>query len=428
MCLSTENGFASRRRRTLQPRPASQLVAAQDDYLLRACLRYSWNDVLLCCSTLLSLLLQHGETPPISVVEIVQRQLTKTDSWGNTPLHAACHYNPPEYVVQILLDLASTVNVPLSNTVNSHGATPLVICCNSGGAKLPVMLLLLEGLESIRQLTDDRGNSVFWGLTSRYQMLRKVPVFSKTLLPLEDISVAPEGDTHAPCNDSQVMDEVDDLSQGFDKFWTKMKVLIEAAWLAEPPSLPANWSILHGAAHVSALIPPVLTKLLLRCHHMLASKTVSGVLPLHLAVSNNYKRGLSNMEEIMTLKTQNCFFIQQLLEEDSSTAACRVPDSQRLPLTEAIASGISWHSSALPPAESTTEHATEKPNSSLKGPLQHLLKAYPQALEERDPVTGLYPSLLAAASAHGETADDKDQLDTVYCMLRLNPSFIASEL
>lgn len=369
----------------------------------------------------MSLLLEHGEAPPPAIVEIVERQLAKTDSWGNTPLHAACHYNPPEGVIKSILELASAVKIQLHTMVNAEGASPLVICCNSGGAKPGVLSLLLQGLESTNQLTDDHGNTVFCGLTNRYDMLRKIPTFSKSLIPLEDVAEPPDSHpngTHSQKMKSEGREVVDDMSQGFENFWAKMKVIIEAAW---PEDLPAHWTILHGAAHVSSLLPPVLIKMLIRCHPDLTTATIHGVLPLHLAVSGCR----SNITEIGSLKKQNAYFIQQLLAANPTTAARRLPHSRRLPLTEAIASGLSWHCHTSSSAESASEgNAAEKSDYSIEGPLQNLLKAYPEALEERDPVTGLYPALLAAASADVDTSDI-NELDTIYSILRLNPSALA---
>jgi hypothetical protein len=99
---------------------------------------------------------------------------------------------------------------------------------------------------------------------------------------------------------------------------------------------------------------------------------------------------------------------------DPSAASSPVPGNRRTPLCQAIASGLDWHIDGI--------------LSPLPGPVQRLWEANPYALYNRDPVTGLYPCLLAATS-DGVQADDRDmeqtddlyQLDTVYQLLRLYP-------
>jgi hypothetical protein len=112
---------------------------------------------------------------------------------------------------------------------------------------------------------------------------------------------------------------------------------------------------------------------------------------------------------------QRKFFIDKLLQAEPSTAMRCIPGTNRLPLTEGIDSGLSWHIAV-------NEEVVEE------GPLQALWKAAPDALYEKDPVSGLWPFLLAASVQYEETfssENDVAHLDTIYALLRLDPRAVS---
>eukprot|EP00980_Cylindrotheca_fusiformis_P016478 scaffold4911_cov100-Cylindrotheca_fusiformis.AAC.3 len=433
------------------------LVAKDDSLLLKACLNYAWKDVIRCCSTLLSMLLLEESMPAessckslspystSSFQELIQSQLSKRDPWGNTPLLAACHYDPPVVVIQMLLILASEVSMEIRTAVNSTGASPLVVFCSSSAGRrgrktLAIVSLLLQEEQHQHQLplhtlTDDQGNSVFQGLLNRYQMLCKIPKFSKVCCAsLDDISTKLEEEEQEKCN-------LGDGEEILDTFWTTIRFLIQGA------SRP-GWTLLHGAAYMAPLLPPEITRFILRYHYSQEQekeeddkKTDNNgpMPPLHLAVSSYealYRRENIKHNTLRTWRNQTEYFVQQLLVADPLAAITRHPQHGRLPWTQAIASGLSWNSTTTP--TTTIDGDDDNRDDQKSSLLQRLLQAYPPALEEQDPVTGLDLALLAATNTATVPTTvgrcrpcsdkDTDQLDTIYSLLRLNPTVVRKEL
>eukprot|EP00980_Cylindrotheca_fusiformis_P016477 scaffold4911_cov100-Cylindrotheca_fusiformis.AAC.2 len=434
------------------------LVAKDDSLLLKACLNYAWKDVIQCCSTLLSMLLLEESMSTessckalspystSSFQELIQSQLSKRDPWGNTPLLAACHYDPPVVVVQMLLILASEVSMEIHTAVNSTGASPLVVFCSSSAGRrgrktLAIVSLLLRQERNqpipLSSLTDDHGNSVFQGLLTRYQMLRKIPKFSNVCCTsLDDVSTTLQEEEQENCDlgDGEVL---------LDTFWTTIRFLIQAA------SRP-GWTLLHGAAHMAPLLPPEITRFILRYHYSQQQEQVEEkdeekedgenanirpMPPLHSAVSSYaalHGRENINHSALRTWRNQTEYFVQQLLVADPLAAITRHPQHGRLPWTQAIAAGFSWNSATTTTITAIDDDEKEDQKSSL---MQRLLQAHPPALEEQDPVTGLDPVVLAATNTATVPAtlgrcrpcSDKtmDQLDTVVYIT--TPGFVISQ-
>lgn len=420
MCISGEKRFAAKRRQanakmaSSNATPEQLLESAKKDVLLNACLRFDWDQVQHWCGIFSSVLRNKSSKH----CDLVRQKLLQKDAWGNTALHAACHFNPSSKILRSILKLAKSTHLHhhLCTLPNANGAIPLVVCCTTGGASLTCMLLLLEEVESKSQLSDAKGNSAIGGLLKRYKMLRKVPTFCHSMKPLTEIhsvrannSILVQQQQSSKRRHSQrsaIPNDIDDMALGgFDSCWTKMELLLKAAWLMDF-ELIEEWSPLHGAANMASQIPPELSELLVRCHADFVSTPIQGgALPLHLAIA----QGASQDPE-----QQRCTeaFVQHLIHVDPSTTSCVDPKTGQLPLVRAIKVGFSWHSST----------------SSDGGILQQLWTAHPEALEEQDPQTGLYPALLAAIPrSSSELSSDKadQQLNNIFSMLRLNPSIIA---
>jgi hypothetical protein len=311
-------------------------------------------------------------------------------------------------VVDLLrASVSNNIYIPLHTKVNDLHSTPLVLACMTGSShKVVEALLQQEGGGTVISLVNQKATNPFSALICRYIMLRKLPTQRAMSRSLEEISSL--GKHH-------------DAGPLFDVFWKTTDTLIQAAWFddaddqhegGESRSLQLResyLSLLHGAAYVSELLPPILTSLILRCHPELVSQSPKGILPLHLAVTA-VDTNPSPPEQQPTLRAQRTFFIDQLLKVDPSTANHRMPGSHRLPLTEAIDSGLLWHNKTQ-----------DDEDDDDAGPLQVLWNAAPDALYESDPVTGLKPFMLAATK---QQIDHASQIDTIYSLLRRNPESI----
>lgn len=410
MCISVEQGFAAKRRRASlelaskneKASPEHFVASCKQDELLEACLRYDWDQVKHLCRMFSCALSNHRN--------LVRQQLVQQDRWGNTALHAACHYNPPFRVLKQILLLAKATDVynRLCTLPNGNGAIPLVVCCTTGGASLPCLLTLLQEVKSKEQLCDKEGNSAIDGLLKRYDMLRKVPKFAKHMKPLKEInSLGNEQhetsllQSSSARHSQQLLNEMDEVaSGGFDMCWAKIELILKAAWVMECGSLDTWTSPLHGAAKIASQIPPELSELLIRCNADMVSTPITqgGSLPLHLAIAQRADC-CQQGEKASTFK-----FVQQLILADPSTASRVDSKTGKLPLIQAIEAGFTWNC------------------GSDDGVLKQLWTAYPEALEEQDPQSGLYPATLAATIQSGAS---NEQSNNIFSMLRLNPSIVA---
>lgn len=404
-------------------------ILTDDFFLLRRCLHYEWDEVKECCFFLVDIFSKNnyrGDEYFETLVQAGKRQLTATDQWGNNTLHAACHYKPPLSVVTSILMAARYfpgAPLQLHTMVNSTNSTALVIACTTGASTRVIQALLepagLENGGKTVSIADQQATTPFLGLARRYEMLRNIPCHSKSSLPLVDVTEVPdEGHAESPL---------------FDAFWKKVDTLIQAAWFADShddssasetelrtlPLRKSFLSILHGAAYVCESFPPVLTNLIMRCHPEMVGLNARGILPLHLAITRDTIRIQSKIDP--RLVHQRTFFIERLLEEDPSSASSPFPGTNRSPFVEAIASGLHWHIKSID---------RKSADDMEQGPLQALWKCAPDALYEKDRITGLDPFLLAASvrPTDPSKADENDtfQLDTIYSLLRLYPQALSS--
>ena len=444
------------------------------------------------------------------LVEAAKRQLTATDKWGNNILHAVCFYKPPLRIVTAIMNAASRFPdgpLQLHRAVNSKHATPLCIAaCSGASARVIHELLepqapnLIEGWSAVA-IADRNAKTPFVGLTQRYEMLRKIPTRHHQSPALDDIDTLPP--KHNIFTGQVIVDNYADSMRInnspptplFSSYWHKIEILIQAGWFAGSHSddeddrfckelqlrcgRRSTVPLLHGAAYLADTIPPVLTDLIIRCHqNMIHNDSLragcGGVLPLHLAVTvdtNHTKKQFNNAAVNARGIYHRKYFIQQLLKADPSTASCPVPGTHRLPFTQAVASGFHWNIMSKEQGDellscptyfydvdSSEECCHHRAPIMEEGPLHLLWKCFPDALYTQDPVTGLYPFMLAATHSDNREMtskvhiaskvrdlgvqqrkegkkkhsdcdclgqdEDISQLDTVYNLLRLFPEAI----
>ena len=362
---------------------------------------------------------------------------------------------------------------------NDREATPLLIACLYGAPLSCIKALLhppkplIDGGVLVMR-SDRSGKTCMSGLLGRYEMYLKVPWIRNCNRPLEKIDCIPDANADIPDEISlypKIIQHVDrrkcrkprtrdNLQEGafpnlgqdrsleqdlvFLSFWHSVEALIQAAWssgiekhaTASHHLRRTQLSFLHRAAYVSETLPRNLAELILRVFSSSASETYeSNILPLHLAVTADHFVSQSN-SCICSIR-QRKFFISRLLELDPSAAKVPVPGTcGRSLLCQAIVSGLQWH---IPSQRSRIcmgdEYEQKDPrclhqtNSNIKkddesGPLAMIWMHHPDAICIRDPLTGLYPSLLASSLSYSDSTNGQDdicQLDTIYNLLRLQP-------
>ena len=191
-------------------------------------------------------------------------------------------------------------------------------------------------------------------------------------------------------------------------FWKSLDALTQAYWRSEDRLMTvASPSLLHGAARACEFLPVEMTDLIFSRYSKLISIDQSRL--LHLVITNCS----STQSRLNSLQLyQQAYFIERLMKIStldsefqlfSTTGAAR-----RTLLCQAIASGLQWN---IP---------QEGPKL-VAGPLHSLFLLAPEALEENDGATGLYPVHLACTIP---SKADICKVDTIYNLLRLNPQAV----
>jgi hypothetical protein len=401
-------------------RDIKKQIVANDQYLLQLCLNYDWSAVERCCAFLVQTFeLESQDRKHKALIVKGSKQLLSINKWGNNCLQVACHHKPPVSIVAAILAAASKVpqgGLNLHTMVNTRNATPLSIACTSGASRKVIEQLLNppEGLESSGStvgIVDDFGSTPFEGLIKRYEIFLKIPQLKDQCQPLDQVD-----ESWALAELERSSNDASEDPSIFSSFLASIDLLIKAAFECHTTGARSEHlreslaSLVHGAAYVSEALPTKLTDMILRVQKSMIHKPApNGTLPLHLAVTcDTILRQIQCHPQHVF---QRAYFIEKILELDPSAALVPVPGNGRTPLCQAIASGLDWHMDGI--------------LVPLPGPVQQLWNANPDALYTRDPVTGLYPCLLAAVCADDEDPeeqiDDLYQLDTVYQLLRLYP-------
>jgi hypothetical protein len=401
---------------------SDRTVALKSDreFLLRCALTYNWDILIGFCSLLVETFTisvpDRYQQAQKSVVVAAERQITACDEHHNTVLHAVCYNKPPLRVVTSILNAASLVPghaIQLHLSKARDGSTALQVACACGASKKVIRALLNPPgalLSGGRLVTtaDHQGATPLSELVVHYSLERKCHQH-RTSLPLDEVNLV--GDEPSPL---------------FDTFWSKVEMLVRAAWsVDQTDTLPSKGgalplsdlrdssfvSVVHGAAHVAESCPPILSALICRCYpHMLSFTDRKGILPLHLAVTADRVRNQSIICPVMVERRNS--FIQNLVERYPLAVRRRLPGSHRSTFCQAIVSGLHWHDP-----------------SGNDGALQILWKVAPELAIEKDSVTQQYPFLLAASARPSdkcgrESIEDVWQLDTIYSLMRLYPQLV----
>ena len=184
-----------------------------------------------------------------------------------------------------------------------------------------------------------------------------------------------------------------------DGIWRKMCVLIRVSYHASPGS---SHHILHAAAGTPWCCPlPVLRIAVNRCSTELHEKDDLGRLPLHVAATSTLSPPIELLEpeigNLSTIKKNKGETDIDILIRAYPESACLPDDSGQLPLLLAIRSGRMWNFG-----------------------LSSLVTAFPEALQTREPRTGLFP--FQYASTYSTTSTE-----VVFNLLKAAPHLIFSE-
>lgn len=344
---------------------------------------------------------------------------------GRSPLHVACDHDAPAIVVQALL----RAHPEASTLVGTSNMNPLHITCSSQHASVHVVQVLLEGgLEMQSSMRDVDGDTP---LATACRCGAPIEVLEVLLSANPSAVQDRDYEGLTPLlrlwvryfvmlgNDAidaaiEAIQSLEDLKGELREAWNKTELLLRAAYHGslEASRVMEGDRIAHAAAAVDC--PRQVVKIATKIYpEQLEQVDEEGRIPLTIAsVAPTWKmRDLSdegylledrihgdveesgNINETEPVGPNSLYpsVIEILATAAPETARFRDAD-ERLPLQLAISYGKEW----------TTG-------------VQALLKVYPDAMVLHDPVTNLYPFMLAATVKRGDCT-------TIFQLLRSNPS------
>jgi len=214
-------------------------------------------------------------------------------------------------------------------------------------------------------------------------------------------------------------------------FWTKVVSLLKAAFSLDPDSNDTKFRLVQTAFQSKCCPPPVAWIVAsLYSEEMLLSDQM-GRLPLHHAARRTWhawdlprQDDRSESANTQLLHMESSSLVRTALSLSPLEAAMKKDTVGCLPLHYAIST---LTRALCANGRSTTENATQ----SILDIFRAFVQMNPESLQERDPVSGLFPYLHASSVVAEERKKtpsssfrDEDPLSVVYLLLRENPSII----
>lgn len=204
-------------------------------------------------------------------------------------------------------------------------------------------------------------------------------------------------------------------------------------------SLPTHgekFRLVHAAVGVPSCPRPILRMALALHPEQLLERDEHGRIPLHVACSEEVVGMLSpwrcKIGRVVEYTEENEVSVVDMLLRRCPQAARIVNERGKLPLHLAIERGKKGAISFGPcekEAVGTAEgrRAVSESEDNISGTVESLIRAYPTALERREPVTFLYPFMLAAVICQSDVKEGDaavPDLDLAYNLLRKYPALV----
>jgi len=288
---------------------------------------------------------------------------------GMLPLHVACQARPSVRVVQHLLSAFPGA----TDTPNARGELPLHLACryNASVSVLKALVQASPRSSSYRTATNDTAINV--------------------LCQAEENTET----NHVNTNSSVLwIKRRADLKEVTYKslFWQKIQVLLEAVATHRQHPSTSTLFVLHAAVSLEQCCPlDVLNYALHKYPEQIRMRDTTGRLPLHIAVASAMPNA-NTAQSLRKFQPKERQLSCKLIEYYPTAAAVRDPNEPegRYPLHTAVANGHDWHAGA-----------------------KELYQNAPDALQQRDPLTQLYPFQMVSAD-----------LDSAYQLLRQMPAVL----
>jgi len=332
--------------------------------------------------------------------EVHESILTVTDALGKTPLHVLCENSVDTNMLRVLLqntrDHNQNPSAPtawsLITAKDSRGSTPLHYLAYSRQCPIGSLALMMDYCKpsSDNPITTDPtlcvdgdgDTPLHWALDG-YMSPRRV----KELLRHSKAALRVKNTAGKLPFDQFVANFVDNGWRDFEitgkEIWENIQAYLKVVADSDVES-EQEWLPLHMLAASVIDFPRVFYDIALHFHKDDVSKlNEDGMLPLHLACGRMSSDGIPCNDDLAFM----------LLSEYPQAAYKAATTTKRLPIHSAV--------------------EAHKPLKLIAS----LLKAYPNSLNVKDPLTGLWPFLLSAV-------DNEESIDTSYSLLRADPSIV----
>jgi hypothetical protein len=401
-----------------------------------------WCSKVTKCTPLHVALRNYGNFAPL-IEELLERDtsgkmIQLRNCYGDLPIHVACSVGVPFEILGLVVE--KTVLVAINATTNRLTVNDgrrvvggceqhsLILSANKSGYT-PVDLEWICHIESGQGLYTARPFSPSESPEVR-QHCFKQDAYYRDLLK-ESVDQVTKGRDSVRKDDkpkSGAESRKKEAEMVFGDLLDRISLLIGAAAAAatvesdfaanENCSAKLVESSKLGTPYSSSLPLPILELFLWLRPEEVTEKDQQDFLPIHHAL----RYGTTTFgcgDSPTTALSPNAIhdwksFIFQLLGKSSEQ--CRAKSREgRLPLHYALDHSVSSIDSRSTPPSNTTSATRNALQSSRHAIVEKLVDLYPGSVDQKDPITGLYPFMMASM-------DKTLPLNTVFCLLRRSPS------
>jgi hypothetical protein len=209
-------------------------------------------------------------------------------------------------------------------------------------------------------------------------------------------------------------------------FWTKLVSLLEASRQVGDRQPQGNNTLVHTAFANDCFLPAVTRIVATLFPQEMHMQDERGRLPLHYAAARKWHsldwppEGLAESaaarpSRLFRMETLNS--LRMAMELSGDNAASVVDDDGRLPLHHMVETFI----------EASSRRAWDQPVLSMLDLMAAMVQLFPDALRQRDGVTGLFPCFQATATACAQGSNSftpEIHLSIPFMLLREDPTLI----
>lgn len=372
------------------------------------------------CTPLHIAIRNYGKFAPL-IKELLDRDpankmVQMRNCYGDLPIHVACSVGVPFDVFGLLIEKTASVATScksvkdVSDVLNCE-QHPLLWSCNKSGCR-PVDLEWVCHIESGHNLYTARRFFPSDAIMKKQYCFKQDPYYRKLLKKSVDEVIQDfddENDSRKYKDGAERRKEKAEMI--FGRLLDRISLLIRATRSTTETFIDTNsdGSYKLGTPYSASLPLPMLELFLWLRPEEAMERDANGLLPIHHALRYGSSTTLISLNDIDDWKS----FVFQLLDKTSEQCKMKCRDG-RLPLHYALDRSTSNTSSRALHADASSA-LKRALRLSCHAIIEKLIDLYPGSVDQKDPVTGLYPFMMASS-------DKNIPLNTAFVILRRSPS------